>query len=158
MVIATMSRGDDRLAARKGQKLNMFTLCDISKKGARLWGTKCALVFGEQRTSYEQLELDVVAIASTLIKMGLEPGARVALLSENSDLYIKVMLGVMRAGCVPVPLNYRLSAQELSVIVDHAEPSLLVFDTISDILVRELQAKTSIRHWRCLDKEWQGLI
>jgi long-chain acyl-CoA synthetase len=56
-----------------------------------------------QATSWAEARLQVVALATGLQQMGLEPGDRVCLVSENRPEWLIADLGIMAAGCVTVP-------------------------------------------------------
>ncbi len=54
-------------------------------------------------TSYAEAARQVAALAASLRKLGLKPGDRVALVSENRPEWLIADLGIMAAGCVTVP-------------------------------------------------------
>jgi long-chain acyl-CoA synthetase len=59
---------------------------------------------GEWRSiSWAEAERQVVALATGLKDMGLQPGDRVALVSENRPEWLIADLAIMAAGCVTVP-------------------------------------------------------
>jgi long-chain acyl-CoA synthetase len=59
---------------------------------------------GEWRaTGWDEAARQVAALAASLKRMGLEPGDRVALVSENRPEWLIADLGIMAAGCVTVP-------------------------------------------------------
>ncbi|MGO6694442.1 class I adenylate-forming enzyme family protein [Rhizobium johnstonii] len=64
---------------------------------------------------------DVDAMASAtargLVQSGLQRGDRIGILAANSPQYIAVVLGAMRAGIVPVPINYKFPAATIAHIV-----------------------------------------
>ena len=59
---------------------------------------------GEWRTtSWSQAARQVAALSASLRRIGLQPGDRVALVSENRPEWLIADLGIMAAGCVTVP-------------------------------------------------------
>ena len=79
--------------------------------------SKPAVIDASKSTASEVVthgELDALCdgIARTLANCGLARGARVAVLSANRLEYLAVYLGIMRAGMVAVPVNFR-APQEL---------------------------------------------
>jgi len=77
-------------------------LTRAQEKGDRpfLWAKK----EGEWRsTSWVEAARQVAALAESLKRIGLEPGDRVALVSENRPEWLIADLGIMAAGCVTVP-------------------------------------------------------
>jgi len=77
-------------------------LARAEEKGERpfLWARRD----GEWRTvSWSETARQVTALAAGLKRIGLEPGDRVALVSENRPEWLIADLGIMAAGCVTVP-------------------------------------------------------
>ena len=64
---------------------------------------KDAVVFGERRWSYVELDAGANRVANALLARGLEKGGRVAAYGINSDAYVLLWLGCVRAGLVHVP-------------------------------------------------------
>jgi long-chain acyl-CoA synthetase len=59
---------------------------------------------GEWRpTSWAEAARQVAALAASLKRIGLEPGDRVCLVSENRPEWLIADLGIMAAGCITVP-------------------------------------------------------
>lgn len=66
--------------------------------------------------------------AGSLAQRGLRPGDRLALSLPGSTTYLSVVLGALRAGIVPVPLDPRLTAYERDRILADVSPALLIED------------------------------
>jgi long-chain acyl-CoA synthetase len=58
---------------------------------------------GWQSTSWAEAARQVASLAASLKGIGLEPGDRVALVSENRPEWLIADLGIMAAGCITVP-------------------------------------------------------
>src|SRR5438105_5528029 len=65
-------------------------------------------------------------IAGALLKRGLQIGDRVAFLCPNSVELLCGIFGAARVGIAPVPLNPALLDEERTVILDNADPALVV--------------------------------
>ncbi len=66
-------------------------------------------------------------VASALQKnYGIKRGDRVAVLSTNRSEYVFLMLACVKLGAILVPLNFRLTTQELRQPLQDAEPALVV--------------------------------
>jgi fatty-acyl-CoA synthase len=76
----------------------------------------------------EELIARAERLASSLLTMGLSPGDRVAILSENSLAYIEVDVALLFAGLVRVPLNARLGPADWEFVLEDSESSLLFLD------------------------------
>jgi fatty-acyl-CoA synthase len=104
------------------------TVADLVRRSARRRPTRTALIFGERRWTYEELDDAVSRVAGRLLELGLVKGERVAALGTNSDAYLLLYLGCARAGLVHVPVNYNLVGAELSYIVNDARSAALFAD------------------------------
>ncbi|HEU5433591.1 MAG TPA: AMP-binding protein, partial [Thermomicrobiales bacterium] len=87
-----------------------------------------ALVSGDGVWTWHALDRRVGAAAAALARIGVQPGARVALLAGNSADFVVVVHAIMRLGAVLVPLNTRLTAAELSWQIEDAGVALALHD------------------------------
>ncbi|MDX6644488.1 MAG: hypothetical protein QOK40_215 [Miltoncostaeaceae bacterium] len=78
--------------------------------------------------SHAELAARARGMALALDRMGVGHGERVAIVSPNSARMLIALYGVSAFGRVLVPINYRLNADEIGYIVDHAEASLVLVD------------------------------
>src|ERR1700712_4524342 len=101
---------------------------DLIRRSARRTPTRDALIFGERRWTYEELDDAVSRVAGRLLELGLAKGERVAALGTNSDAYLLLYLGCARAGLVHVPVNYNLVGGELSYIITQSGSTALFAD------------------------------
>lgn len=95
---------------------------------ARTEPQRLALVFGDQRLSYGDLQQRVEQVAALLHARGVGPGAVVALLMKNSAAFLELSLAIGHIGAVLLPVNYRLGADEVGYIASHAGVQLLFAD------------------------------
>ena len=70
-----------------------------------------------RRIAYRELGERMDRVAALLESAGVEAGERVALGVGNRFEFVEIMFGTMRRGAVPVPLNYKLSAESLRHVV-----------------------------------------
>ncbi|HLH29422.1 MAG TPA: AMP-binding protein, partial [Acidimicrobiales bacterium] len=66
--------------------------------------------------------------AAGLDRLGVGPGERVAVVSPNAARLLTCFFGVCGFGRILVPINFRLSAEEVEFIVEHAEAAVLLVD------------------------------
>jgi acyl-CoA synthetase (AMP-forming)/AMP-acid ligase II len=82
------------------------------------------------------------ALAAGLDALGVGPGERVAIVSQNSARLFVALFGVSGYGRVVVPINFRLNADEVRYIVEHSGASVLLVDPELD----EALAGVTARH------------
>lgn len=80
--------------------------------------------YGGASTTYAALDRDASRIASRLAALGVGAGERVAYLGQNELSLLLAALAAWRLGATFLPLNYRLSAAELEVILRDAQARL----------------------------------
>ena len=70
--------------------------------------------------TFRELDRLCNAVARGLRNAGLQPGDRIAILSRNRHEFVATLLGALRAGVVPVPINIKLAAETVHYIVQDA--------------------------------------
>ncbi|MCB5945655.1 AMP-binding protein [Acidocella sp. KAb 2-4] len=89
---------------------------------------RVALVFKNWRWTYGELDEACNAMAGLLRSRGITPGTRVAYIGKNNDLFFIVLIGIVRAGAVLVPVNWRNTAPETAFILDDSGADLIIAD------------------------------
>ena len=80
------------------------------------------------RLTYRRVDELARAQAARLDQLGITPGERVAIVSHNSARMLAGFYGVSAWGRVYVPVNFRLSTDEIRYIVEHSGARVLLFD------------------------------
>ena len=86
---------------------------------------------GEQsprKFSYAQLDETANGVARALLRRGLKRGDRVAILSPNRAEYIAAYFGILRAGLVAVPVNFKFPRQTIHFIIADCGAQLVFCD------------------------------
>jgi len=100
---------------------------------ARRFGSETALVerrpAENKRTEMNWREFDARAskMARALIRQGVSRGDKVALLLTNCLDWLPIYFGILRAGAVAVPLNFRFEADTILSCIETAESAVLIF-------------------------------
>ena len=97
---------------------------------ANEYGGKTAIVCGDDRVSYAELDAASNKIANALIGMGVAKGDRVAVLLSNSLEFVVIYLGIAKTGGIAVPLDVRYKVEELASLFDSAQPKVLAAETV----------------------------
>jgi fatty-acyl-CoA synthase len=111
------------------------------------------------RTNWTRVALDSRRLAQALVRMGVQPGDRVATLAMNHDRHLVAWFGVPGMGGVLHTLNPRLFDDQLEYIVNHAEDRVLLYDAVFEPLVERMKPRwTSIRHYVRLDDDLDDVL
>ena len=86
---------------------------------------RTAVVCNDDRFTYTQFADRVGRLAGALRQAGVQPGDRVAFLTTNCHRLLEAYYGVLEAGAVLLPLNFRLAAGELAYILNDAAATIL---------------------------------
>ncbi len=98
----------------------------LLEESERLRPDNCAMVHGDTRVSYSELNRDANRIARFLHDRGVTPGDRVVLLLENCREYLASYYGCLKAGGVAVPLNPELKPDGLAWLLSSVEPRVVI--------------------------------
>ncbi len=101
----------------------------ILEQAAKRYGEKTAVALGELRLSYTELDEASNRIANALIEMGVSKGDRVAMLLPDSPQFAVIYFGVVKIGAIAVPLDTKYKIRELTSLLDHCQPKVLVTES-----------------------------
>jgi long-chain acyl-CoA synthetase len=87
-----------------------------------------ALICGEERLSYAELDARVAEAAGGLRALGVEKGDRVAIVLGNGIAFVVVLYAVARLGAISVPLNTRHTLTENSHIIEDCAAKIVVHE------------------------------
>jgi fatty-acyl-CoA synthase len=94
---------------------------------AFLSGDRTALVAGERRITYTELDRRTDQLARALRDLGVRQGDRVAALLINSPAFLETMLATAKLGAVFVPMNVRLSPPEVAFLLADSGADVFVW-------------------------------
>jgi len=106
--------------------LRSFTLHDLITRNARWYGSSTALVFGDQRVTHAQYAGRTARLAAGLAAAGVGQGDRLAILAPNCLEYVDLFGAAARLGAIVVPINWRLSAEEVAYVIEDVAPRVLI--------------------------------
>jgi fatty-acyl-CoA synthase len=120
------------------------TVDSVLTRSAARTPDRLALVFGDRRWTYAELDAAVSRAAAHLLSLGLRHGDRVATVGMNSDAYLLAFLGCSRAGLVHVPVNFALTGGELEYLLRQSGARIALVDNAFEEKVRSVLASTAI--------------
>ncbi len=98
-----------------------YNFADVWEMAADALGDKEALVIGDQRRTYAQLEDRANRLANHLLALGVGPRQHVGLYLENCPEYLEAMLACFKIRAVPINVNHRYVAAELEYLLDDSQ-------------------------------------
>jgi len=107
--------------------------------------------------SFQDLDTGSARLANLLLRLGVQPGDRVAVQVEKSAEAVLLYLAALRAGAVYLPLNTAYQRGELAYFLADAEPRVVVGTPAAAGLLRELaDAVPAVAHVRTLGADGSG--
>ncbi|TYC20137.1 AMP-binding protein [Micromonospora sp. MP36] len=87
-----------------------------------------AVVDGDVRLTYAQLDAEATRFARAAAAHGLQPGDRAVVWAPNSSRWIIAALGILAAGGILVPVNTRFKGEEARYAIGRVRADLLIVD------------------------------
>lgn len=106
--------------------LRSFTLNDQIERNAWLHGSRIAFICADQRVTHAQYATRTARLAAGLAASGVGVGERVAILAHNCLEYVDLFGAAARLGAIVVPVNWRLSAEEVAYVLQDTTPRVLI--------------------------------
>ena len=98
----------------------------LLEKKARGFPNKPAIIFKDQPITFAQLKNSSFKLASSLIKLGIKKGDKVAIYLPNWPEYIYSYLAIWSCGATAVPLDFMLTEEELISCILHSDAVALI--------------------------------
>lgn len=106
-----------------------FNLVDAFQRVLAMHPEKTAIYCGGNSFTFLEMEDRIVRIASSLVKKGVVFGDRIAVLSSNCHRYVELYWAGAILGVAIVPLESRLTEDDMRFILSEVQPKVLVGDT-----------------------------
>lgn len=106
--------------------LRSFTLHDLIVRNAERHATRPAFVDDGACLTHAEFAVRAERLAAGLAEAGVRVGDRVAVLAHNGQAYLDLFGAVARLGAIVVPVNWRLSAEEVAYVIADTAPRVLV--------------------------------
>src|SRR6195256_5439092 len=105
-----------------------FNLADLFEAVADAAPDRTAVIAGDRRLTYRELDERANRVAHYLRDVGVLPGQHVGIYSFNRVEWAESMLGCFKARAVPINVNYRYVIEELRYLFDNADLVALIFE------------------------------
>lgn len=107
--------------------LHALTLADVLREHGRSWPAQTALVDGDVRLTYRDLDERTTRLAHALRAAGVGSGDRVLWLGQNSFRVVELLLACAKLGAMFCPANWRQTADELAFVLEDLLPAVVVW-------------------------------
>jgi len=91
----------------------MPNLSEFLEESARKYPQRDAVVLGDTRLAYAQVDAAANQVANLLVELGIRPGDKVALTCPNLPYFTIVYFGILKTGAVVVPRNVLFKSREI---------------------------------------------
>jgi len=120
-----------------------FTFYDLINRNAACYGSSDAWfeVDTERMLSFQEVKQLTDRLASGLQRAGVNPGDRLAVLGKNSIEFFLVYGAAAALGAIVLPVNWRLSEDEVSYILNDCAPTILFADAEFEAIIKKLEGK-----------------
>ncbi|OQX24682.1 MAG: AMP-dependent synthetase [Desulfobacteraceae bacterium IS3] len=119
-----------------------FSVYDMFQRNARLFHNETALVEKDLRLTFGELLKQTDMLAAGLAGRGIAKGERIAVLANNHHRFFLLFGACAKLGAIVVPINWRLSADEIRYILQDCSPKILFTDSTHSEKARELKAES----------------
>jgi acyl-CoA synthetase (AMP-forming)/AMP-acid ligase II len=127
---------------------------DYFDKGAEANLDRTAIIDGDTQWSYREMRSATQGVARALWASGLRGEEPAGIYSPNDARVLLTMLGIMRAGAVWVPINYRNAIDANVEFMNYVEMGWLFYHSQFRDLIRQVEARVpSLRRVVCLDRD-----
>ncbi|WP_049574256.1 acyl-CoA synthetase [Nonomuraea sp. SBT364] len=119
---------------------------DLLRRSAARFPGKTAIVFGDLRQSYADLDRAVNRTANALAARGVGKGDRFALFSHNHHAFVVAYFALARLGAISVPINFMLGPDEVAYILEHSGATgMLVEEALAPVAARAAGDSVTVR-------------
>ena len=116
----------------------MANLAALLETSAQKYPERTAIVFGDTRLSFAQVDGAANQVANLLASRGVSKGDKVALSCPNLPYFTIIYYGILKAGATVVPLNVLLKAREVAYHLDDSDAvAYFAFEGTPDLPIGE---------------------
>jgi acyl-CoA synthetase (AMP-forming)/AMP-acid ligase II len=119
-----------------------YNLADIFESLVDVIGDREALICGDRRLTYAELEQRANRLAHYFLALGIAPGDHVGVQLYNCTEYVETMIACFKVRAVPINVNYRYVEDELLYLYRDADLVALVHDTEFTPRIAVVRAQT----------------
>ncbi len=123
--------------------IHSFSLYQICSRNAYLFANNPAFIWDEGVVNYREFFKEVRQLASGMRAAGFTKGVRFVILSKNTYYFFSLIVASSILGSLVVPMNWRLTSEEIDNIIKDCEPTFLAVDKEFEEKGKEILRKNS---------------
>src|SRR5580658_1135577 len=136
-----------------------LTPLDFLRRSNKLYPNRTAVIDGEEKFSYRQFFERCNRWSVALQMLGVRPNDRVAYIAPNTHAELESFYSVPQIGAILVPINYRLSKEEFSYIINHCGARVVCVHSDYLEAVQTIRKElANVEHFVALEGEKMGWI
>ncbi len=125
----------------RNNRINRWVVADMLRRSRYHHPDKTALVFGDIRLTYTELEDQCNQAANALAEFGVKKYDRVAILAHNTHHHVLTWMGCAKIGAIYLAVNYLLKGDDIAYCINHSESTIFIvedslYDNVKDVLLK----------------------
>lgn len=113
--------------------MNLSTLFEFA---VQRYPDRIALIQGDKRYTYQELDHEVNRIAASLQKLGIAKHDRVIVLLKNRVETVILFWAIQRLGAIFTPINIRMSVEDIQYCVNDVEAKCIIFEKMCSAAIK----------------------
>lgn len=123
------------------QAMTHKNLAEALSRSAQKHPRRTAIIFGQKRVTFRQLDETTSSIAAGLAGLGIRRHDKVALLLDNCPEFVFSYFGILKAGAIVVPVNYMFKMEEAKFILQDSLAVALITSRAYAEMAQELRLR-----------------
>jgi len=126
---------------------------DTVRQNAMKFPNQTALIYGDTRLTYLELNSQVNRLANALMGMGVKKGDRVAVLADNCPEYVMVYFAVAKGGMIVMPISTTLDSDGIAYTINGSEANTVIFgEKYADLIHSMRSGLSTVRNYIVIGK------
>src|SRR3954454_4966277 len=133
-----------------------FNIADLFEHVADRVPDRPALIIGDERLTFGELDRRATQVAHRFASLGLGPGDHIGIYAYNGMPWVEAMLAAFKLRAVPININFRYVEDELLYLLDNADCRIVVYDPEFAARLEAVRPRIPVvDHALPIDDTWQ---
>jgi acyl-CoA synthetase (AMP-forming)/AMP-acid ligase II len=157
MVASAVGNHVQPRTGRGSEGHNVMRLIDFFDKGVELDPQRAFLIDEHGRRTYRQVQALSHRMANAFRRDALAPGTKIAVYGPNMCCAFECVIGILRAGCIWVPVSIRNTVDDSAYVLNHTDTEVLFYTAGFHDNVMQIVGKCpGLKHVVCIDAQLGG--